>query len=301
MIHPLAILKRCVLIVGVSFAFLVPFLHAEDFFFDSAGVKIHYIVEGRGDPVLLIHGFGANIQTNWSGIIKELSNTFQVIALDNRGHGQSEKPHDPGAYGRQMVEDSIRLLDHLKIPKAHVVGYSMGGRITVSILGFHPERLSTAVIGGFGWYPPGDKSRSAFQQELAESLEQGKGIGPLILRLNPIGAPPPTLEQISMTNKMFFSLGNDPLALAAVMRKSPPLPTAQQLRANKVPVLALIGELDPGKSDVGRLNGMMPNLKVVVIPKANHITAFSDPEFIKNLNAFLIEHSSMTSGKEVKK
>ena len=98
MIHPLAILKRCVLIVGVSFAFLVPFLHAEDFFFDSAGVKIHYIVEGRGDPVLLIHGFGANIQTNWSGIIKELSNTFQVIALDNRGHGQSEKPHDPGAY-----------------------------------------------------------------------------------------------------------------------------------------------------------------------------------------------------------
>jgi pimeloyl-ACP methyl ester carboxylesterase len=300
MIHPLAMLKRCVLIVGVSLVFLIPLLHAEDFFFESAGVKIHYIVEGRGDPVLLIHGFGANIQTNWSGIIKELSNAFQVIALDNRGHGQSDKPHDPGAYGRQMVEDSIRLLDHLNIRKAHVVGYSMGGRITVAILGFYPERLRTAVIGGFGWYPPGDKSRAAFQRELAESLEQGKGIGPLIIGLNPVGAPLPTPEQISMTNKMFFSLGNDPLALAAVMRNSAPSPTAQQLRTNKVPVLALIGELDPGKSNVDRLNGLMPNLKVVVIPKANHITAFGDPEFIKNLNAFLIEHSSTTSGREVK-
>ena len=299
--HPAPIVKKHVLLILVLFVFSIPFLHAEDFFFNSAGVKIHYIVEGKGEPVLLIHGFGVNIQANWSGIIKELSNTFQVIALDNRGHGQSDKPHNPGAYGRQMMEDSIRLLDHLKIRKAHVVGYSMGGRIAAAIVGYHPERLRTAVLGGFGWNPPGDKSRAAFQQVLAESLEQGKGIGPLIMRLNPVGSPPPTPEQIATVNKMFLSLGNDPLALAAVMRNSVPSPTEAQLRANKVPVLALIGELDPNKRDVDRLNGLMGNLKIVVIPKANHMTAFGDPAFIKNLEDFLIEHSSTTSEKEVKK
>jgi pimeloyl-ACP methyl ester carboxylesterase len=291
-----AIVKKHVLFILISFVFSIPFLHAEDFFFNSAGVKIHYIVEGKGEPVLLIHGFGLNIQANWSGIIKELSNTFQVIALDNRGYGQSDKPHDPGAYGRQMVEDSIRLLDHLKIRKAHVVGYSMGGRITCAMVATHSKRLRTAVMGGFGWYPPGDKSWAAYQQELAESLAEGKGIGPLILRLNPAGSPPPTPERIAMTNKLFFSLGNDPLALAAMMRNSVPLPTEAQLRANKVPVLALIGEVDPNKSDVDRLNGLMANLKIVVIPKANHTTAFGDPEFIKNLKAFLMEHSAQTSG-----
>jgi pimeloyl-ACP methyl ester carboxylesterase len=153
----LAMFKRRLALGVVSFIFLVPLLHAEDFFFDSAGVKIHYTVEGKGEPVLLIHGFGADIQANWSapGIIKELSDAFQVIAIDNRGHGKSEKPHDPRAYGMQMVEDSLPLLDHLRIQKAHVVGYySMGGRITCAIVGYHTERLRSAVLGGYGWYPP---------------------------------------------------------------------------------------------------------------------------------------------------
>src|SRR6267154_6224000 len=91
--------KRLVLLAAV-FLFLIPglqaSLHAEDFFFDSDGVKIHYIVEGKGEPVILIHGFAASIAANWGGpgVIKALSENYQVIALDNRGHGQSEKPHD---------------------------------------------------------------------------------------------------------------------------------------------------------------------------------------------------------------
>jgi pimeloyl-ACP methyl ester carboxylesterase len=293
--NPVAMVKKHILLILISFVFSVPFVYAEDFFFNSAGVRIHYTVEGKGEPVLLIHGFGGDIQS-MAGIIKELSDAFQVIALDNRGHGQSGKPHDPGSYGMEMAEDSIRLLDHLKIQKAHVVGYSMGGRITCAIVGYHPERLRTAVLGGFGWRPPDDNFRAAYQKELAESLEQGKGIGPLIMRLNPVGAPPPTPEQISMANKMFLSSGNDPLALAAMMRNSVPSPTEAQLRANKVPVLSLIGELDPNKPNVDRLNGLMPNLKIVVIPKANHMTAVADPEFITNLMAFLTENSTPASG-----
>jgi len=296
MMHPLAMLKRHVLGV-VLFVFLVPFLHAEDFYFDSAGVKIHYTVEGMGEPVLLLHGFGADIQTNWaaSGVIKALSNSFQVIAMDSRGHGQSDKPHDPGAYGMNMVEDPIRLLEHLKIRKAHVVGYSMGGMISCAILGYHPERLLTAVIGGAGWYTPEEDPMPAIRKQLADSLEQGKGLEPLIIHLNPTGAPPPTPEQIVLLSKMFLSR-NDALALLALQRNFAPAPTQAQLRANKVPVLTLIGELDPLKSGVDRLNGLISDLKIVVIPKANHITALLNPEFIKSLKAFLVEHSAAASG-----
>jgi pimeloyl-ACP methyl ester carboxylesterase len=166
----------------------------------------------------LIPGFGGSVQSNLS-VIKELSNTFQVIALDSRGHGQSDKPHDPNSYGMNLVEDSIRLLDHLKIQKAHVEGYSMGGAIIMAMLAFHPERLRTAVIGGAGWIPPEqDMLRQAILQNLEVSLEQGKGMTSLLaLALIPVDGPPPASEEIEKLNKWFLST-NDPLALAAVLR-----------------------------------------------------------------------------------
>jgi len=96
--------------------------------FDSNGVSIQYTVEGQGEPVVLIHGLHASTDINWRapGIIKALAENYQVIAMDVRGHGHSGKPEQEEAYGMEMVEDVIRLLDHLKIKKAHVVGYSMG-------------------------------------------------------------------------------------------------------------------------------------------------------------------------------
>src|SRR5690348_2248849 len=104
--------------------------------FDSKGVPIQFTVEGRGEPVVLIHGLGANAQINWRtpGIIRALTNGFQVIALDVRGHGGSGKPKQEDAYGIEMEEDIVRLLDHLHIKKAHLVGYSMGGMITMKLL-----------------------------------------------------------------------------------------------------------------------------------------------------------------------
>jgi len=240
--------------------------------------------------VLLIHGFAVDIQDQWvmPGIVKGLSDTFQVIAIDNRGHGKSDKPHDRNAYGMNMIEDPIRLLDHLKIRKAHVVGYSMGGLITSVIAALHPERLRTAVLGGMGWTPPGQDDLAI--ANLADSLEKGQGIGPLIRALAPVGSKPPTQAEVDMMNK-YLMAKNDTMALAAVLRGMPPQPTEAQIKANKVPVLALIGEVDPAKAGVDRLNGLMPNLKTVVIPGANHGTAHGNPEFIKNLKAFLSEHS----------
>jgi pimeloyl-ACP methyl ester carboxylesterase len=272
--------------------FLVPILHAEDGFFDSAGVRIHYTVEGAGEPVLLIHGYAANAAANWGapGVIKGLSDHYQVIAIDNRGHGQSDKPHDPQAYGHNMVEDSIRLLDYRKITKAHVVGYSMGGFITAALLAEHPDRLYTATLGGAGWTTPEEKLQQAgMMNALAESLEQGKGIGPLILALTPPGQDPPPPKQMEMTNNLFLSF-NDPLALAAVARSGMATVPEAKIRANELPVLALIGELDPLKAGVDRLEGMMPNLKIVVIPSATHLTAFASPVFLDNLKSFLAAH-----------
>ena len=284
--------KKRMRIAPICALFLLPLLHAENFFFDSDGVRLHYTVEGTGEPVLLIHGYAASIAGNWAapGVIKALASSYQVIAIDNRGHGQSEKPHDPSAYGPKMVDDVIRLMDHLNIRKAHVVGYSMGGFITMAVLTEHPDRVLTATLGGAGWNNPEEaKAQAGLLGQLADSLEQGKGIGPLIVALTPPGQQPPPPQQMEGINKMFMSM-NDPLALAAVARARMPEASESKIRANKVPVLALIGELDPLKAGVDRLDGMMPNLKIVVIPGATHLTAFASPVFIENLKSFLADH-----------
>lgn len=265
--------------------------------FDSNGVKIHYTVEGKGEPVLLIHGFAANADFNWRqpGVIKALAEKYQVIALDNRGHGQSGKPHDPQKYGEEMAEDAVRLLDHLGIKKAHIVGYSMGGMITAKLLTTHPDRFLTATLGGHGGLKEGDDMNRL--APLVESLEAGKGIAPLLIALNPKGKPLPTAAEIEQINKVLTSF-NDQKALAAVVRSWKGLVvTYAKLKANQVPTLALIGELDPLKAGVDALEGKLPNLKVVVIKGADHMDAPRNEEFVKELKAFLAAHSSGANGK----
>ncbi len=276
--------------------FVLPLLHAEDAFFESGGARIHYIVEGAGEPVLLIHGYTASIAGNWAapGIIKALvDDHYQVIALDNRGHGQSDKPHDPAMYGPKMIHDSLNLLDHLKIRKAHIVGYSMGGFFTLDLLCDHPERFITATLGGAGF----DAPKADALTPLAESLEQGNGIGPLMVLLTPPGQQPPTPEQIAPINKMLLAT-NDPLALAAAARGGLPQVTEAKVKANKIPTLALVGALDPLKAGVDHLVAMdMPELNVVVIPGATHMTAFASPVFITNLKNFLEDHPAKAKAK----
>jgi len=265
---------------------------AEGKFFDSDGVKIHYVEQGQGEPVVLIHGFSANHALNWvaPGIVGKLSKKFRVVAIDNRGHGKSDKPQDPKQYGTQMVQDVVRLLDHLQIPKAHIVGYSMGGFITNKFLSEHPDRVITATLGGAGWSQDGDQGEPVMEA-LAESLEQGKGIAPLILALNPPGKPQPTENELNLINQMVMA-NNDPLALASAIRGMKQLQISQEkIEANEVPTLALIGEVDPLKAGVDALQEVMPNLEVVVIEGADHMTAISNPLFVNSLNEFLLNHS----------
>ncbi len=293
-------LRWPVLLVATLVLACSSFAQADDRFFLSDGVKIHYTVEGEGTPVLLIHGFAANAQVQWGapGVIKDLAKDFQVIAIDNRGHGRSGKPHEVDKYGIQMVEDAVRLLDEMKIEKAHVVGYSMGGFITNKLIATHPERLITATLGGAGW-AQADDERMTFLKTLADSLDAGNGIGPLILELTPANRPKPTEQQIAGVNQMLM-LTNDQKALAAVIRGMPGLAvTEEQLKANKVPTLSLIGEIDPLKLGVDELEKRMKNLKVVVIEGADHMTAFTNPVFKTELRDFLTAHAPVDSKKPV--
>jgi pimeloyl-ACP methyl ester carboxylesterase len=282
----------CALLLG-----LAPAVRAEDKSFDSNGVKVRYTDQGKGEPVLLIHGFGANVEMQWAvpGVIKALAKDYRVIALDNRGHGKSGKPHDPKQYGMEMVEDAVRLLDHLKIKKTHVVGYSMGAMITAKLLVTHPDRLLSATLGGAGAMTK-DNRVQHFVEQLADSLDRGKGIDVLIEALTPPGRPKLPAEQVKLINKVFISF-NDAKALAAVVRGWKDLAISDaELKASRVPTLALIGADDPLKQGVDLLQGRLPDLKVVVIKGADHITAFTRPEFLANLRSFLADHGDVKAG-----
>lgn len=102
----------------------------QDNSFESDGVTIRYKVMGQGPPVILVHGYTTDIEHNWGKVIPVLADRFQVIGLDLRGHGKSDKPYQKNKYGEQMGLDIIRLMNHLGIEKAHVVGYSLGGIIS---------------------------------------------------------------------------------------------------------------------------------------------------------------------------
>jgi pimeloyl-ACP methyl ester carboxylesterase len=261
---------------------------APDQFFDSDGVKIHYRTWGQGDPIVLVHGFTASIDSNWlqPGIVGALAKEFKVIALDNRGHGQSDKPRDPAAYGEKMAGDVVRLLDHLAIEKAHLVGYSMGGFITLKLVTMHPERFLSATLGGAGWRPPGEDSGVT---GLAESLESGNGIAPLMEALRPAGQPKPSAEQIKMVNDMLMAT-NDPLALAAAIRGMAGLQVPEGAAlAIEVPMLAVVGELDPLRAGVDKLHALLPGLEVVVLPGKDHMTAIADPALAEAVRGFVVK------------
>jgi pimeloyl-ACP methyl ester carboxylesterase len=294
-------LRRTALVLLASTVLLAPYVRAQapeaDRFFDSKGVKIRYIDVGEGEPVVLIHGFSSTLDANWgqTRVIDALAKEFRVVAFDVRGHGKSGKPHEPSSYGLAVVEDVTRLMDYLNIPRAHIVGYSMGGAITGKFITLHPDRVISAVFGGsaprLGWTPQAERDAN----ELAESLEQGHGMRPLILRLSPPNEPKPSEEAIERQSQA--SLGrNDALALAAVQRgNKEQAVTLAEVRTLKMPLLAVIGSADPIKAGVDAFKQIKPELNVVVIDGATHSGARgapARPEFAAAVHDFLAAHRS---------
>jgi pimeloyl-ACP methyl ester carboxylesterase len=273
---------------------------ADEGYFDSSGVQIHYLFEGRGEAVVLIHGFVVDGYIQWAlpGVMRSLAKDHLVIALDVRGHGKSGKPTETEKYGTEMVEDVVRLLDHLEIKKAHVVGYSMGALITGKLLATHPDRLLSATLGGCGAFPEGVQ-QPEYLEKLAQSLEEGKGLGPLMKALSPSGKANPPAVVSTITNRLVRENGK---ALAAVVRSWKDLGVSKEkLKSNKVPTLALIGSKDPLKESIELMKDEMENLEVIVIDGANHLSTYTNPKFIRSLRKFMADNSQKKKEKKDKK
>lgn len=119
----------------------------ENQYFDSDGVRIRYIELGSGEPVIAIHGYTRNSDT-WLETIADLAESHRLILFDQRGHGLSDKPHSVSEYGREMGHDVIRLMDHLNIPRAHILGYSLGVAPIGMVITENETRFISAVFGG---------------------------------------------------------------------------------------------------------------------------------------------------------
>ena len=224
--------------------------------FSVAGVNIHYVVTGQGEPVVLIHGLYSSAKINWQlpGVIGLLAPHYRVIALDLPGHGESDKPENEAAYGVQIVEDVRQLLDHLEIKKAHVVGYSLGGMVAAKFLVMHPDRVRTAILGGMGW------------------LRQGGGLQRLWERL-------PAREGGHTPAACVHSFGR--LAL-----------TEADVKAIRVPVEIIIGDRDPVRRlYVAPLESVRPDWPIVEIPDAGHITCIMNPQFKAEIKKWLDGHA----------
>jgi pimeloyl-ACP methyl ester carboxylesterase len=248
-------------------------------------------VEGKGVPVVLVHGLSADLGLNWvrPGVFHALAKRYRVVALDLRGHGRSGKPHDPARYGTEMVGDIVRLMDHLQIGKAHVVGYSMGGFIALKMAAMHPDRMLSVAPCGSGWSADPDRDL-AFMKTLADSIDRGEGYGPLLERLQPVGQPvsPRRIRFVSA----LMSWRNDPQAMAALLRSVDALRVDEAaLRGNALPAIALVGARDPLKPLADQMCAVMANIREVSVPGANHFSTLSKPETLLALEEFLEANS----------
>lgn len=243
--------------------------------FNSDGVTIAYKDEGSGAPVLLIHGFGSNSTINWRNTnwMRTLNNAgYRVIALDNRGHGQSEKLYDPEQYpARIMAEDARRLLDHLRIDRADIVGFSMGARISAFLTINYPERVRSVTFGGMGINLVNGVGGS---DEIAAALEAASG------------------EEIADDNirsyRVFAEQTNSDLrALAACIRASREKILPEQLAEIKSPVLVAVGTEDVVAGSGQELADLIPGAEHLPIMGRDHMKSVGDLSHKKGVVAFL--------------
>ena len=211
-------MRRCFgLIAFLVTAALSAAQEAEEGRFDAAGVAIRYWTLGEGEPVVLIHGYLASADL-WAmtDFADRLAENHEVVALDCRGHGQSGKPHGAEHYGAEMVEDLVRLLDHLQLERAHLVGYSMGGMLALKLATTEPERVISVVAGGAGWVRD-----FTMLEQVADSLEAGEGLGPLFASLTPEEEQTPEWMAATRAMEQQLLASNDPLAAAGAARATP--------------------------------------------------------------------------------
>jgi pimeloyl-ACP methyl ester carboxylesterase len=244
----------------------------------APGIDIAYEVVGQGAPIVLVHGFASSRGQNWKspGWVAPLTEAGrQVIMFDVRGHGESSKPHDARAYDEaELAGDVIRVMDHLGHATADVMGYSMGGFITMRVLHDFQLRVRKAVVAGVGenYYGRGRLETDAIAAGLrAPSATDIQGTVPRQFR-------------------MFAEQGkNDLEALALCMTRPRHSFSAEEMTHVSTPTLIVIGENDTTTGPVGALANVIAGVRVVTVPKRDHMTTVGDKIFKEAAVAFLCD------------
>lgn len=237
------------------------------------GTRLTFYAAGSGDPVLLLHGFASDSWRNWdrTGVVEALNSAgYRTIALDARGHGRSDKPHEVSAYeDGAMRRDAQALLDHLGIEKCRVVGYSMGARVTVALL-LNDKRPQSAVLGGIGYNffrTPRNRER------IADAL---------------LADDPSTFEASPRAFRSFADATKaDKQALSACMRAESEQVAEESLGGIDVPTLVISGDGDTLAGPPSELGQILGGQWVVV--SGDHLSAVGDPLFIKSIVKFFDE------------
>jgi pimeloyl-ACP methyl ester carboxylesterase len=243
----------------------------------NGDVDIAYLDQGSGPPIVLVHGFASSAAINWvqPGWVDTLTRAGRrAIALDNRGHGASSKLTDPADYHtRLMVSDVVALLDRLEIERADVMGYSMGARITAFLALMHPQRVRKAVLGGLGIRLVTDVGLPA---SIAEALEAPS----LADVTDPTGH---TFRAFAEQTK------SDLRALAACIRGSRQVLSAQEVAQIEAPTLVAVGTRDPIAGSAQELAAIFPHGRALDIPNRDHMLAVGDRVFKQGVLEFLSE------------
>ncbi|MFH0846804.1 MAG: alpha/beta fold hydrolase [Chloroflexota bacterium] len=254
----------------------------------NQGVRIHYEVEGHGTPLILQHGFAATLWT-WRdfGYARDLGKDYRLILVDARGHGESDKPHDPEAYRPEIVaRDYTTILNDLGIEKSHYLGYSMGGRIALACLARYAlERFRSFILGGVSPYrrPVAGERRDDFTRLLEAAAEKGMNFW-VTEREKILGL---TLTPAQRSRQ----LANDPQALLALRRKSREWESAEAILPEiKVPCLFFVGEADPSYPGAKEAAERMPGATFISIPALNHDQTLMHSELVlPHIKKFLSE------------
>jgi len=246
---------------------------------NNQGVRIRYEVEGNGTPLVLVQGLIGYLELwhEW-GYIDSLKKHYMPIPMDIRGHGGSDKPHDPEVYKLELLAaDVIAVMDHLKISKANFLGYSLGGWIAFGLAKYFPERFSSFIIGGANPY------ELLSQDDLRWWLEYlKKGPSPLVEMLEKAG--------IKTTPQMRAKiLANDTDALSACVSASDWLGNLEDaLPHMTMPCLFFVGEADEGYAGAKKCAGLLPNAEFVSFPGRGHLEVISQSHLaLPHIDKFL--------------
>jgi pimeloyl-ACP methyl ester carboxylesterase len=262
---------------------------AEDAF-DSNGLRINYVTAGAGEPIVMLHGWMSDASM-WGRLdTNPAAKTYRLVAVDLRGHGKSDKPHEEDKYGEAMAEDVVRLLDHLKLPKAHLIGYSMGAIVAGKVAATHPDRVLSLVYGGQAPILAAKPTKDAHEIEFfAKTVEAGKGLGPYLIEFTPPGRPKMTEAQAKLFADFMYG-GKDLKAFAAAGRGIKRLNvTLEQLRKCRAPMLFVHGsrEADATKERAKEIVAGLGRGEIKVIEGADHMSTLTNPEFAGAIAKFL--------------